>query len=399
MKKLERKLFISTHNPIINGGVYQMMKFVGEEMFDYGLKPSFIYPSHSIKDLFSFKIEDDVIIKFPARKYFSFPFIEFVKFLLPSLYMRFRKEKGIYQGLGGSALTGLPFFFNSDKYIIWIATTFKSEFRTQLKVFKHFQPYYLMNLFLYPFNRYFEKLVIKKAAKIIALSKFTRDNIVKEFKVRPRNIAVINIPVDSDYFSFSQRKLPNNRAIRLLTVGRLDDPRKNITLLVKAFKELLNQGFNLRLMLAGVCKPKKLFSLKSQIKDIRDKVDLHISTSLEKIKELYRTSDIFILTSNQEGLGIVILEAMSSGLPVIATRSGGPEEIISDGDNGMLFNCEDLEQLMKSIVKLLSSEKLYSKFSKSGRETIETKFSKVFLRDKMIKIYKEIFPEVFIGSE
>ncbi|MDD3626874.1 MAG: glycosyltransferase family 4 protein [bacterium] len=373
-----------------------MMKFIGEEMSAVGFKPYFYFPSHSLSDLFHCRIEKDRVLRYPARRYFSCPFIEFVKFLFPSIYMSEKKARGIYHSLGGSALTGLPFCLNSKKYVVWVATTFKTEFKTQLEIFKHFQVYYLMNLFLYPLNRFFEGMVLKRASKIIALSEYTRRNISKEFRIPKESITVINIPVSTELFEFKKRdRLPKNRAFKLLNVGRIDDPRKNIPFLLRVIKELINDGFNIQLTLAGACKAKKLFYLKGFLSGIEDRVKILIYPELRTIQDLYKESDLFVLTSKQEGLGIVLLEAMSSGLPVISTRCGGPEDIIKSGENGYLAECENIEDYKNKIKNILSSENLYREFSEQGRETVEKYFSREHLREKMIEIYREIFPEQF----
>ncbi|HDS09522.1 MAG TPA: glycosyltransferase family 1 protein [Firmicutes bacterium] len=394
--EFNQRLFISTHNPVINGGALQMMKFIGEEMSSVGFKPYFYFPSHSLTDFFRFKVECDKVLRFPARRYFSCPFFEFIKFLFPSFYMTRKEAPGIYHGLGGTALTGLPFYLNSNKYVIWAATTFKTEFRTQLEIFKHFQIYYLMNMLLYPLNRFFEGLVIKGAGKVIALSEYTKRNICNEFKIPKEFVSVINIPVDTNFFSYRERKgFSFPRRIKLLNVGRIDDPRKNIPFLLKAVKTLVSDGFDIELTLAGACKARKLFYLKEFIHEIEDRVNILIYPEQNTIRDLYRESDLFVLTSKQEGLGIVLLEAMSSGLPVVSTRCGGPEDIIDSGKNGYLAECNDLIDYTDKIKNLLTSESLYAQFSFQGRETVERRFSKEVLRDNMIEIYREVFPEQF----
>jgi glycosyltransferase involved in cell wall biosynthesis len=85
-------------------------------------------------------------------------------------------------------------------------------------------------------------------------------------------------------------------------------------------------------------------------------VSLAISPRQEEIRDIYQQCDVWLCCSLSEGFGLTILEAMACGTPVVSTRCGGPEDIISDGENGFLCDINDVESLTESVMTLLSTE-------------------------------------------
>jgi glycosyltransferase involved in cell wall biosynthesis len=94
------------------------------------------------------------------------------------------------------------------------------------------------------------------------------------------------------------------------------------------------------------------------------------ATALE-VKKLLKGCEMLVLPSRNEPFGIVILEAMASGRPVIATRSGGPEEIIIDGQNGLLVEKENAQALAMAILRLLGDKNLQGRIIEGAFTFVE----------------------------
>ena len=123
---------------------------------------------------------------------------------------------------------------------------------------------------------------------------------------------------------------------------------------------------------------------------IRDVIEFREDVPIDELASLYRNAALFVLPSNEEGLGIVLLEAMASGTPVVSTRCGGPETIIVDGETGFLTPVGDAQALAARMRQLLESPQLRRDMGASGRRTIKARFSldvagRAFL-DKYVEI-------------
>lgn len=112
----------------------------------------------------------------------------------------------------------------------------------------------------------------------------------------------------------------------------------------------------------------------------------------EELKPLYyKASDIFVLPSTRkhESFGIVNLEAMACGLPIVASKIGGVPDIVKDGENGLLVPPRDSEALADAIIYLLENEDVRRKMSKRGREMVKN-----YSWDKIAEQYEEVYEEV-----
>jgi glycosyltransferase involved in cell wall biosynthesis len=192
-------------------------------------------------------------------------------------------------------------------------------------------------------------------------------------------------------------KTINLEKITLIFVGRFakeKNPHIPI-LIVKALKE---KGYNVNLSLVGDGK------LKANMEELIKKLGLNEDVKMfgwikdrRKLFEILRESDILVFTSKPgEGLGLTILEAMSQGLPVIATKCGGPEEVIEDGINGYLVDYSTDEDIVNQFVDriefLIKNPRIYEQMSKNNiekaKEWTMEKFSKI-QRERVIKLIHE----------
>jgi sucrose-phosphate synthase len=128
---------------------------------------------------------------------------------------------------------------------------------------------------------------------------------------------------------------------------------------------------------------------------IEEKVYLRGYVDFEReVPELYRmvarSRGVFVNPALTEPFGLTIIEAASCGLPVVATDSGGPQEIISNGKNGFLANVGNPKNLADAIKRLLRDHGLWEKFSKAGRENAVSNFSWSGMARKQVDIFRAI---------
>lgn len=162
----------------------------------------------------------------------------------------------------------------------------------------------------------------------------------------------------------------------ILSVGRFTDPRKNVWMLFKAYSHLRQMMTGVpRLVLAGKTAPSfKDMNLALSL-GIAEYIEIRQNVSLKALTELYRNASMFVLSSDEEGLGIVILEAMASGIPVISTRCGGPETAIVEGKTGFLTPVGDSHAMASKMKTLLSNPFLCRRMGEAAREIVQERFS------------------------
>jgi glycosyltransferase involved in cell wall biosynthesis len=100
--------------------------------------------------------------------------------------------------------------------------------------------------------------------------------------------------------------------------------------------------------------------------------------------------DLFVMPSWDEGFGIVYLEAMAHGKPVIACRGQGIEDVIVDGETGLLVEPKDLESLKEAMIRLLTDRRLAEDMGRKGRQVVLSDFTWEKSAQKLLKVYKEV---------
>lgn len=178
--------------------------------------------------------------------------------------------------------------------------------------------------------------------------------------------------VDTERF----RPGPYQRGSYILSVGRLSDPRKNVKLLIEAYYRLRQMMPSApRLVLAGKSMPDASVWQWVESLGIADYIVVQRNPSVDDLASLYREASLFVLSSDEEGLGIVILEAMASGLPVVSTDCGGPATAVIQGETGLLTPVGDAVALANAMRTILENPALAKQMGRAGRKRVEKHFS------------------------
>ncbi len=230
-----------------------------------------------------------------------------------------------------------------------------------------------------------EKIAGKFCSKIICVSDFDK-NLALKYKIASSDkITVIHNGVEVSVEQ-TRNDTQNRREIRIVFVGRLAQ-QKDPLLLLESFNNLPSELKN-KSQVSIIGEGPKRKELEEFIKKnkLEEKVKLLGSISREKIFEALRESDIFVLTSNWEGFPITILEAMSCGLPVIASDVGGVREAV-DKEVGFLIERGDKEALKKALMELIENPDLREKMGQNAQKRAEDNFS----LDKMLRETEKVY--------
>jgi glycosyltransferase involved in cell wall biosynthesis len=171
-------------------------------------------------------------------------------------------------------------------------------------------------------------------------------------------------------------------------VGRLEKV-KGHTYLIDAFAHLKKEIRDARMILVGDGTLSK--DLRRKVKGLRleDSVEFTGEIAHSKLPRWFKMADVFVMPSLSEGFGICALEAMASGVPVIATRVGSLPEIILDGETGILLDKRQPAEIYRAIMRIFKNKDFAAYLSENGKKRA-AEFSWDKSAEKVYKIYQSL---------
>ncbi len=222
------------------------------------------------------------------------------------------------------------------------------------------------------------RFAMRYCDNIISVSQATANWLVEKRGVSNDKIIVIPYGVNLDlYRQGKNHELKQSLGIHPDTfvagvVARLH-PQKGHKYLIEAAKTIVQKHANIKFVFAGDGE------LRSELESLVQSANLQdyflFLGFRNDVKELLGTFDAFVLPSLYEGLPNVILEAMATGLPVVATAVDGTVELIEDGETGFLVPPKDPQALVEKIYQLIQDKDRICRFGKQGRKRVELKYS------------------------
>ena len=240
---------------------------------------------------------------------------------------------------------------------------------------------------------FFDRISMLFARKVIAVSHPIAKDIGSWKKLR-KKVIVINNGIDIDKYSncsssFDPKKLREELGLQentklVGTLGRLT-LQKAHHCLIEAAKDILEKDKNVEFIIAG--EGPRLQFLQKMTEDYGISNQFHFLGFRKDAINILRLLDVFVLSSIDEGLPIVLLEAMSLGKPILTTDVGEIPLVIGNYSNGIIIKKGDVEQLAIGITRLLGDDNLCKKLANYAKETVKNRFS----IDRMTKQYVEVF--------
>lgn len=220
----------------------------------------------------------------------------------------------------------------------------------------------------------------QKADRVVVVSKALAANLKQNFGVEGQIIPNI---VDVSNFQYVERQKKDG--FKFISVGNLIKI-KGFDLLIRAFAEAFKDDKTVKLSIVGDGPERKALQDAVNQYGIGDQITFLRTIGREKVKQIYYDSDAFVLSSRSETFGVVFIEAMATGLPVIATRCGGPESFV-DENNGMLVKVNDVDELADAMRKIRANYKNYNPMQIS--EKCREKFAPDVVAEKIISVYNQ----------
>jgi len=230
------------------------------------------------------------------------------------------------------------------------------------------------------FHKQCVKYALRKATCIISVSNALKEEIIS---ICHRHVTVIHNIVDVDKFNLVQTH--PGTILNIGFLGGLSNINKGLDLLLKSASLLEKKDFFLHIGGSGILldnfkKMAKAFGIDANCK-------FYGEISRNEIADFYSRLDLFVLPSRYETFGIVLIEAMACGLPVIATKCGGPQEIVTAA-TGILIQKGNTEELKNAIINISENSELYNK--EAIRNYAKENFGQEIFNERLSDLYHEI---------
>jgi glycosyltransferase involved in cell wall biosynthesis len=238
--------------------------------------------------------------------------------------------------------------------------------------------------------------VLKSAAKVITISNFNKDYMIKNFGLKEEKIEVVRMGIDPD--KFASQKIPGDRR-KILSVGRLIE-KKGFEYAIYGVHTLTEKFPEIEYTILGSGPEES--KLRSLIKEhgLEEKVKIISGASDEKLLNEYKKAGTFILPCVQaqnldmDGIPVVLMEAMAMEKMVISTKISGIPELISHGKSGLLVRPRDSEGLASAIEDVLLGRVDSETMCKEGRKKVVENFN---IKDQILHM-NAIYENVLSGD-
>jgi glycosyltransferase involved in cell wall biosynthesis len=233
-------------------------------------------------------------------------------------------------------------------------------------------------------DRHMLKDKVAEADFVVAISNYNRDVILKECGPGAgAKVAVIHCGVDIQVFRPGSARAVGescSRPFTVLCVGTLHEV-KGQSYLIEACRQLAGRGIAFACHFVGDGPDRQDLARQAAQAGIGDQVHFRGQLTQDEVREVLAGADVVAAPSvptrdgRREGIPVALMEAMASGVPVVASRISGIPELVEDGETGLLVEPRDVEGLARALEQLLRDEGLRSRLGTAGRVKVEREFN------------------------
>lgn len=243
----------------------------------------------------------------------------------------------------------------------------------------------------YAVSTWAERLAVERAERVIAVSAQMRADILSHFQVAPERVVVIHNGVDADAFRRTEaREVLARHQVRepyVLFVGRISE-QKGIFQLLEAARALPDE-VSLVLCASSPDTPELAARLQAAVAG-RPRVQwINAMLPVSEVVQLYSHAAVFACPSIYEPFGLINLEAMACGTPVVASRVGGIPEVVVDGETGWLVPPGDPAALAEALRVSLADPTRARRMGEAGRRRVEAHFSWDRIAEHTLAVYRD----------
>jgi starch synthase len=278
----------------------------------------------------------------------------------------------------------------ADMAGLWIRTLHRIPLIVTLHSMEPLRPWKADQLGTgYLLSTWIEKTAVESADRVIAVSAQMREDILGHFQVEPARVVVIHNGIDPERFRRTERRDALERyGVRppyVLFVGRITDQKGIFHLLEAA--SLLPPGVQIVLCASAPDTPEIESRLRQAVTGRPNVVWINAMVAVEEVVQLYSHAAVFACPSVYEPFGLINLEAMACGTPVVASAVGGILEVVEDGVTGLLVPPGRPDELAGALNRVLGDRALAQSLGQAGRRRVEERFSWASVAERTERVY------------
>jgi len=291
------------------------------------------------------------------------------------LYLRISRKYDFcfaWSALPAGAVAFWLFILTRLPYVVWVSGPDIPGFEQ-----RYAGLYPVLTPFLRKMWKYLHTVIAKCREEVELIHKTTEE----------QPVTIIPNGVDIDQYRPSPPRIDDG-SLKILCVARMIE-RKSQDHLIQAVKKLSDNGIDVIATLVGDGDALTSYQKLAKEMGISDRVKFAGYVSREDLPLYYAATDVFVLPSFYEGLALAALAAMSSGLPLVLTRTGGTYDLVEEGINGYTYDWADIDKLTSILMHLASERTLLLKMGKASRSRVE-KYSWPVIADQYLSLFKKI---------
>ena len=287
----------------------------------------------------------------------------------------------------GTSIAAHPLVMLKKKYLLWTATPYDDDRDARRTAMTFLRK--SIEWCSAPFMRKIECEILQSSSRIVPMSSYACHRFAHISGINHEKMDVCGYPINTIECDF---KIKTQRKIAV-AIGRFDDPRKNAAMLFRVWEKVIRRIPDAQLVVIGRKPQEILCNRYAHLLNEKAILCLGQVDDAEKKAWLYKAR-LMLITSYQEGLGIIGLEAMAHGAAVVSTRCGGPADYVIDGQNGFLVNIDDTDAMAVCAEAVLNNLALQKAFVSKGFEVIAKKFSLDVVHRTFAANLIKIWPEL-----
>ncbi len=311
--------------------------------------------------------------------------LEFPYYLSSSRWRALIASHDRHIAVGGTVLISNPLRVAGVPHFVWCASDMLGD-RLDRRAAMSWPRRLVDQTLIGPVQAALERRILGGNGRVVTVGRHAQ-NMFRQLGFALDAAATMPIPTDPEIFT--PPVLAAEPGI-IGFAGRANDPRKNLGLLVKAVVIAHANDPRIRLRLTGQPEPATAALIRQL--GAEDLVEWRGTLSRHDLPQFYAELDLFALPSAQEGFGIVGIEAMACGVPVISTRCGGPEDYVIPEENGLLTN-QIASEMADALLKVTADRDLRRRFSAKARATAMDFYSPARFRAALDENWRQVWGE------